>query len=87
MALDMKQQERLARNDDESTRRKIELACDIIYKRNLAVDTRAIEELLKDKSLTPTLVSSKHIGIRQSIYLMTAECICPKTGPTWSQPL
>jgi hypothetical protein len=87
MALDMKQRERLARNDDESTRRKIELAREIIYKKNFAVDTRAIEELLKDESLTPTLVSSEHVGIRPSVYLITAECICPETGPIWRKSL
>lgn len=67
MALDMKQRERLTRNDDESSRRKIKLACNIIYKNNFAIDTRAVEELLKDESLTPTLVSSEHISIRPSI--------------------
>jgi hypothetical protein len=59
MVLDMKQREKLARVDDESTRWKVESAHNIIYKKNFAVDTSAVETLLKDESLTPTLVSSQ----------------------------
>jgi hypothetical protein len=55
----MKQREKLARVDDESTRWKVESAHNIIYKKNFAVDTSAVETLLKDESLTPTLVSSQ----------------------------
>ena len=83
----MKQRERLARNDDEPTRYKIELARDIIYKKKFAVDTRAVEDLLKDESLTPNLVSSELVDVRPSIYLTTVECICPEIGPTWRKPL
>jgi len=68
MVLDMKQREKLARVDDASTRYKIQSAHNIIYKKNFAVDTNAVEALLKGESLVPTLVSWYHIRLRPSIY-------------------
>jgi hypothetical protein len=56
MKLDMLQRQTLARTDDESTRRLIERAREIIYKKNYAVDTDAVEAILKEQSLVPTLV-------------------------------
>jgi hypothetical protein len=69
MASDMKQRSRLARVDDQSTRKKIKLARSIIYEKNFAIDTNAVEELLKDESLTPTLVCLESFGGRPPIYL------------------
>jgi hypothetical protein len=56
MTLDMKQRWTLARIDDESRRRLIERAREIIYKKNYAVDTDSVEAILKGESLVPTLV-------------------------------
>jgi hypothetical protein len=58
MMQDMKERKTLARIDDEHRRRKIELARDIIYKQNYAVDNDNVEALLKEQSLVPTSVSA-----------------------------
>jgi hypothetical protein len=54
----MKQRETLARVDDHDTRRRINTARDIIYKKNYAVDSDPVESLLKERSLVPTPVST-----------------------------
>jgi hypothetical protein len=59
MTLDMKQRQTLARVDDESRTRLIERAREIIYRKNYAVDTDAVETILKEQSLVPTLVCSE----------------------------
>jgi hypothetical protein len=56
MPRDMQQRQTLGRFDDESRKRKVGMARDIIYKKNYAVDNDAIDELLADQSLVPTLV-------------------------------
>jgi hypothetical protein len=53
MKQDMKERKTLARVDDEAWRRKIDIAQDIIYKMNYAVDSEAVEKILKDESLVP----------------------------------
>jgi len=58
MVQDMKERKTLACVDDEHRRRKIELARDIIYKQNYAVDNDNVEALLKEQSLVPTSVSA-----------------------------
>jgi hypothetical protein len=60
MTLDMKQRQTLARVDDESRTRLIERAREIIYRKNYAVDTDAVEAILKEQSLVPTLVCSEN---------------------------
>ncbi len=57
MALDMKQRKTLARVDDETRRRKVDIAREIIYQKNDAVDSNAVEAFLKPQSLVPTSVS------------------------------
>lgn len=57
MRQDMKERKTLARVDDDDRRRKIELARDIIYKKNYAVDNANVEAILKPQSLVPTDVS------------------------------
>jgi hypothetical protein len=57
MTLDMKQRHTLARVDDENRKRKVELARDIIYNKNFAVNNKNVEVLLKPQSLVPTAVS------------------------------
>jgi hypothetical protein len=57
MVLDMKQRKTLARVDDDTRRWKVDTARNIIYQKNFAVDTNAVEELLQPQSLVPTAVS------------------------------
>jgi hypothetical protein len=57
MKRDMQQRKTLARVDDEGRRHKVEIARDIIYEKNYAVDSDAVNALLKDQSLVPTFVS------------------------------
>jgi hypothetical protein len=59
MKLDMKQRRTLARVDDENRRSKVDLARDIIYNRNFAVNSKHVEALLKEESLVPTAVSAR----------------------------
>jgi hypothetical protein len=51
---DMKEGDTLARVDDETWRRKIDIAWETIYKQNYAVDSDAVEAILKAESLVPT---------------------------------
>ena len=60
MPQDMKQRETLARVDDEIRRGKVESARNIIYNKRFAVDSPAVEILLKEQSLVPTSVSLKN---------------------------
>ena len=45
------------RTDDQCRRDKVQECLDIIYKRGYAVDTAAIEDLLRKHSWVPTAVS------------------------------
>lgn len=56
--VDMKQRKTLARVDDETRRRKVELARGIIYKKNYAVNSDPVEAFLREQSLVPTVVST-----------------------------
>ena len=58
MVLDMKQRKTLARVDDETRRHKIDTAREIIYKKNYAVDSKAVQTILREQSLVPTSVST-----------------------------
>jgi hypothetical protein len=49
-----KDHNRLARVDDETWRRKIDVTREIIYIKNYAVDSDAVETILKAQSLVPT---------------------------------
>lgn len=48
---------RNARVDNSDRRRKIDTARDIIYHRNYAVDSSAVEAVLQEQSLVPNVVS------------------------------
>jgi hypothetical protein len=61
MTRDMKERKTLARIDDETQRWNIKMARDIIYNKNFAVNTPAVEEMLWPQSLVPTAVSAKSI--------------------------
>jgi hypothetical protein len=59
MPQDMNERETLARVDDEERRRKVDIARDIVYEKNFAVDNVNVEALLKEQSLVPTSVSAQ----------------------------
>ena len=59
MPQDMQQRNTLARVDDEGRRRKVDIAREIIYEKNYAVDNDNVETLLQDHSLVPTSVSAQ----------------------------
>jgi hypothetical protein len=58
MVRDMRQRITLSRVDDDAKRRKVEIARDIIYKKNYAIDSPAVEAILKEESLVPSNVSA-----------------------------
>lgn len=58
--LDMKQRLSLARVDNEDRKRKVQTARHIIYEKNYAVNSEAVEKLLKEESLVPTSVSTQN---------------------------
>jgi hypothetical protein len=58
MTRDMSQRTTLARVDDNAKRVKIEIARDVIYNKNYAVDNAAVEKILKNESLVPASVSA-----------------------------
>ena len=55
--LDICRCKNLLRQDDENRRYKISLSRQFIYKQGFNVNSEAVENLLKDESLTPTRVS------------------------------
>lgn len=59
MPRDMKERKTLARVDNEDRRRTVEIAREIIYKKNYAVDNDNVEALLQGQSLVPTSVSTR----------------------------
>ena len=59
MKLDMKQRISCARIDSDTSRYKIQQARRAIYEKNYAVNSEAVENLLKAESLVPTSVSGK----------------------------
>ena len=59
MPRDMKERKTLARVDNEDRRRTVEIAREIIYKKNYAVDNDNVEALLQGQSLVPTSVSTQ----------------------------
>jgi hypothetical protein len=58
MVRDMRQRVTLARVDDDANRHRVETARDIIYKKNYAVDSTAVEAILKEESLVPSSVGA-----------------------------
>jgi hypothetical protein len=61
MTRDMQQRETLRRTDDEVHRSTISKAREYIYEKNYAVNSPVVEDLLKEESLVPTVVSVKHM--------------------------
>jgi hypothetical protein len=58
MVRDMRQRVTLARVDDDANRHRVETARDIIYKKNYAVDSTAVEAILKEELLVPSSVGA-----------------------------
>lgn len=57
MKLDMRQWVSLARVDDDDRKHGTQLARRLIYEKNYAVNSEAVERILKPQSLVPTSVS------------------------------
>ena len=55
---DQQQHSMLARVNDNSRQAKVEGARRLIYEKYYALDGKAVNELLKDQSLVPTMVSA-----------------------------
>lgn len=79
----MKQRQTLARVDDESRRSLVSKARDIIYRKNYAVDTDAVEKILKSQSLVPTLVSWVHCQQIATETFLSLECIYGEARSAW----
>lgn len=47
----------MARTDSDERRRKVGIARDLIYNKNMQVSSSAVEALLQDTSLVPTAVT------------------------------
>jgi hypothetical protein len=58
---DMKRRKTLARIDDDRRRRNVATARSIIYEKHYAVDSQAVENILKEQSLVPTTVSTENL--------------------------
>lgn len=59
MVLDRKQRTTKRRIDDNQRKQKVIRARGLIYEKNYAVDSKAVERILQDQSLVPTSVSSQ----------------------------
>jgi hypothetical protein len=59
----MKERQSLARVDDDSRQRQVELARGLIYENGYVVNSELVERILKNQSLTPTVVSANELCI------------------------
>jgi hypothetical protein len=59
----MKERQSLARVDDDSRQRQVELARGLIYEYGYVVNSVLVERILKNQSLTPTVVSTNQLYI------------------------
>lgn len=86
MARDKSQRFSLARVDDTKRRVLISTARNLIYKQNYAINSAAVERLLKPQSLVPTLV---WFGcLFQTVNLLNdflPECFFTKARQVWFQ--
>jgi hypothetical protein len=58
---DMKDRQSLARADDDSRRHQVDLARGLIYENGYVVNSVLVERILKNQSLTPTVVSANEL--------------------------
>jgi hypothetical protein len=56
MARDMTQRVTMARTDNSQLRTRVSAARKLIYEKNIQVNSTAVENLLKEMSLVPTVV-------------------------------
>ena len=85
---DMKLRDTKARIDDDGRRRKVDIAREIIYKKNYAVDSEWVEVHLQEQSLVPTLVSGFPMpgSLNLKLYLSSAiERFLSQTFLIWLQ--
>jgi hypothetical protein len=83
----MQQRKTLACIDDDSRKQMIDKAREIIYKKNYAVDTDAVEEILKESSLVPNLVSHQDTFHKVASDSFLAERIYAEAWSAWLQLL
>jgi hypothetical protein len=76
-----REQKTLARVDDQARMWKVNTARDIIYNRNFAVDTTAVEKMLKPESLVPTAVSTVSILLNHANADFEKNVFSNKLGP------
>jgi hypothetical protein len=68
MARDMAQRETMARVDDIHRRSSVNTARQLIYEKNYRVNSAAVENILRDKSLVPTAVREVYLRPGNNIY-------------------
>jgi hypothetical protein len=78
---DMTRRKTLARVDDDTRRRQVEMARDIIYKKNYAVNSSAVENILKEKSLVPTAVSAMNRHRSKQTLMSTQNAFSQRLAP------
>lgn len=69
----------MAREVDDNYHHSVDTARDIIYNRHYAVDSEAVERLLRNESLTPTKVRYGCIRLSFDAHTIFLECICEQT--------
>jgi hypothetical protein len=77
MKSDVARRTKLARTDDVTRRGRVITARKLIYEKNYAVNSTAVESLLKEQSLVPTTVRH-YLKLLKSIlnpYLQLLECV------------
>lgn len=82
MIQDMKQRQTEARIDDEQRKSKVESARNIIYNKNYAVDSDAVEKILRDESLVPTIVSLISADITNLKLMIAQNAFSKRLGPS-----
>lgn len=87
--LDRRRRSTLQRKGDEALKSRIHKARDFIYspQKNHAVNSDAVENLLKPFSLVPTSVRHHFKGYIAGKLMEITERVPRETCPTWIQPL
>jgi hypothetical protein len=81
MKLDMKLRTSRARVDDADRKRRVTTARHIIYQKNYAVNSEAVENLLKKESWVPTSVSQAGTTLLLSqLTHFSSECVRVSAG-------
>jgi hypothetical protein len=83
MKLDTKQRALLARVDSSRRRQNIVSARETIYDKGYAVDSRNLDDLLKEESWVPNNVSVNTMDSVKQLILWPSECILREAGGIW----